>query len=294
MRLSLYAGMYMLSSSKEYLQALRDGKYLLFLEWPIFISEHYKMADDSQDADDTVNLIAFEWLNNGFCEEDAKKLALLSAVHDLPIRPLRGNLSYAIISLSIAVFQCMVYQNNNLQALYMSNDKMNRKQVMKFMSSKAVEKATFVDYLQIEQEKFDQWVSEADAKVVEKIFDRIYQVTGVIHCVDDYLTQLQGTDLPGDQLKPSRVSLIIRLFKYLNEQKEMTAEVKDEIAVYVNKIREMHPADFEDEYLKEISPPSFIDTTLRLVNSLSVSFFNILQPPQTPTLTSSQIDTPKV
>ena len=61
----------MLSSSKEYLQALRDGKYLLFLEWPQFIVGLYK--DSQQDADDTINLLAFEWLNNGYCENDAKK-----------------------------------------------------------------------------------------------------------------------------------------------------------------------------------------------------------------------------
>lgn len=128
----------MLSSSSEYIQALREGNYLRFLEWPQFIVHHYATANYTQDADDTLNLLIFEWLNNGFCEDDMKHLVILYAVHDMESRPLRENLSYAVIAISIAAFQCMVYQKNNLQAHYLCKDKMNIKEITTFMKSKTV------------------------------------------------------------------------------------------------------------------------------------------------------------
>src|ERR1700733_3725814 len=105
----------MLSSTKEYLQALHEGKYLLFLEWPQFIAAHYQKEEMSQDADDIISLLVFEWLSNDYSESDAKKIALLCAVNDLATKPIRGSISYALTAISIAVFQCMLYQNNALQ-----------------------------------------------------------------------------------------------------------------------------------------------------------------------------------
>lgn len=122
----------MLSSSKEYLQALREGKYLLFLDWPQFIAEKYKEHSDNQDADDTIHLLVFEWLNNGFNETDAKNIALLYAVHDLSVKPIEGVHSYAFTAILIALSQCMVYQSLNIQDEFISLVEMNKKTVNKF------------------------------------------------------------------------------------------------------------------------------------------------------------------
>lgn len=66
------------------------------------------------DADDTTNSLIFEWLNNGYSEEDAKNLALLHAVYDLESKPLQGKLDYAFKTIIVALFLCMVFHKHNL------------------------------------------------------------------------------------------------------------------------------------------------------------------------------------
>ncbi|AMP88546.1 Lpg0393 family guanine-nucleotide exchange effector [Legionella pneumophila] len=287
----------MLSSTKEYLQALRDGKYLLFLQWPKFIAEYYGKNDKNQEADEMVNLIIFEWLNNGFCEEDIKKFAILYAVHEMESRPLREGLSYALTTISIALFPCMVYLTNNLQKHYINSKKLSSKEVLQLMAmnNTYLEKRQFVELLGQEQDKFFTWVKESDLSAVYKAFDQIYSVTYLKYLIEDYLNLLESAHLPNDQLKSSRISLIIRLAKYLNEQTELTQDVLDEIAVYVKKLWEMQPAEFEEEFLKKISPLSFIDNTVRILTGLSARFFSILQPPAPSLNINSDMDKhPKV
>ncbi|HAU1604539.1 TPA: hypothetical protein JBJ19_06760 [Legionella pneumophila] len=287
----------MLSSTKEYLQALRDGKYLLFLQWPKFIAEYYGKNDKNQEADEMVNLIIFEWLNNGFCEEDIKKFAILYAVHEMESRPLREGLSYALTTISIALFPCMVYLTNNLQKHYINSKKLSSKEVLQLMTmnNTYLEKRQFVELLGQEQDKFFTWVKESDPSAIYKAFDQIYSVTYLKYLIEDYLNLLESAHLPNDQLKSSRISLIIRLAKYFNEQTELTQDVLDEIAVYVKKLWEMQPAEFEEEFLKKISPLSFIDNTVRILTGLSARFFSILQAPAPPVNIDSDVDkNPKV
>ncbi|HAT1821514.1 Lpg0393 family guanine-nucleotide exchange effector [Legionella pneumophila] len=287
----------MLSSTKEYLQALRDGKYLLFLQWPKFIAEYYGKNDKNQEADEMVNLIIFEWLNNGFCEEDIKKFAILYAVHEMESRPLREGLSYALTTISIALFPCMVYLTNNLQKHYINSKKLSSKEVLQLMTmnNTYLEKRQFVELLGQEQDKFFTWVKESDPSAIYEAFDQIYSVTYLKYLIEDYLNLLESAHLPNDQLKSSRISLIIRLAKYFNEQTELTQDVLDEIAVYVKKLWEMQPAEFEEEFLKKISPLSFIDNTVRILTGLSARFFSILQAPAPPVNINSDVDkNPKV
>lgn len=287
----------MLSSTKEYLQALREGKYLLFLQWPQFITEYYGNKDKNQDADEILSLLIFEWLNNGFCEADIKKFAVLYAVHELEVRPIREQLSCSLTSISIALFPCMVYLAQNLQKHYMSSKELSSKEILQLMdkNNMYLDKQIFLNCLGEEQNKFFTWVNEVESAEVKKAFDRIYSVTYLRYLIDDYRIQLEATDLLNDKLKASRLSIIIRLHKYLNEQTELTPEVNDEIEVYVKKIWEMQPAEFEEEFLKEISPSSFIDNAVRFLTGMSARFFNILQPPTPPVNLNSDVgQNPKV
>ncbi len=277
----------MLSTSKEYVQALREGKYLLFLEWPQFIAELYKNGENPQDADDTINLLVFEWLNNGYCEEDAKKIALLFAVSDLPSKPLKNNLSYAMTAISIAVFQCMVYQENNLEDHFLSKEKINRNEIKKLMTSPIaywqestlvhLDELAFQHLLAKQQVTFFAWVDSMPSKEIENACDQISPLTNLRYLVEEYSTQLEISDLANDQLKSSRLSYVKRLALYLNGQSELTSLVTAEIELYVNKIREMRPADFEIDYLLTLSPQSF-DTTWRMITRIGMSFFKIIQP----------------
>jgi hypothetical protein len=279
----------MLSSSKEYLQALREGKYLLFLEWPQFIVELYKEGNNPQDADDTVNFLIFEWLNNGYCEEDARKIALLYAVSDLPSKPLKNNLSYAITAISIAVFQCMTYQSENLQDRFLSKEKKNREQIRKLMTDPIeywnestlvnLDVSTFQSLLAKQQVIFFTWVDNMSSKEVESACETISPITELRYLAEEYSTQLEVREITNDLLKSSRLSVVKRLMLYLNGQSELTSSVKAEIELYVNKIKAMQPADFEKEYLFALSPLSF-DKTWQMITSLGLRFFKIIQPVQ--------------
>ncbi|MGL5743177.1 MAG: hypothetical protein ACRCXC_11915 [Legionella sp.] len=104
-----------LTSSSEYLQALREGKYLLFLEWIDFIAQKYNCTNYLI-ADDAENFLIYEWLSSGYKEVDAQNIVTLYAVYDLESKPLRGKLDYALKSIVIALFICMVFQKHHLSS----------------------------------------------------------------------------------------------------------------------------------------------------------------------------------
>jgi hypothetical protein len=269
----------MLSSSSEYIQALREGNYLRFLEWPQFIAQYYATANYTQDADDTLNLLIFEWLNNGFCENDLKHLAVLYAVHDMESRPLRESLSYAVIAISIAAFQCSVYHKNNLQAHYLCKDKMNIKEITTFMKSKTVHmnNTLFAEKVTAEQLRFFSEVEAIDKNAVNKAYEKINSIVQLRYLIEEYRRNLDIAVLPQDQLKSTRLSLIIKLGSYLEEQMELTSDVTEKIAFYVKKIGDMNPAAFEEDYLTTLSPLSFTDNTWKLVTDFGLRFFSVLQ-----------------
>lgn len=275
----------MLSSSSEYIKALREGKYLLFLEWPQFIAEYYKEGEVGQDADDTVNLLVFDWLNNGYCDEDAKKVALLFAVHDLKVQPLRGSLAYALTAISIAAFQCMVYHNMHVQAQFLSKEKMTLDKIIKLMKGPidGLDKSNFESLLLKQRASFFTWVEKMDSTQVEKARIQITSITDFRYLVEEYISAFLDVEISNglhDELKVSRFSVVKRLARYLNEQTELTVVVKEEIATYVNKIREMKPADFENKYLLRLSPILLEDNPWKTITVFGISFFNLLQPTQ--------------
>ncbi len=271
----------MLSSSKEYLEALRAGKYLRFLEWPHFVTQHYYQDKTLPDADDLLNLIVFEWLNNGFCEEDAKKIALLNAVYELESRPLRGNLNYSLTTISIAVFQCMVYESNGLKHRFISEEVKSRTEILKFMkrSMACIDEPTFKDHLEKEQNRFLGWSTTASPQTVETARIQISAITATRYILEEYIFTLEACKVMDDPLRISRWSMAKSLTVFLNDQTELTPLVTEKIGLYVNRIRELKPTQYEEDYLNSISPLSVLDNTWRFVSTFSVGFFNLLQKP---------------
>lgn len=282
----------MLSSSKEYLQALREGKYLLFLEWPQFIAAHYSKDSKPPDADTTVSLLVFEWLNNGFCEADAKRIALLCAVSDHPSKPIRSVIDYALTAISIAVFQCMLYQNNKLHDRFLCQEELDMQRVIALMERvmSTIEKAAFEQLLIKQQITFYGWVDVTPSEETEVITRQMSSIVGLRYIAEEYSTQLEVYKADSDLLKGSRLSVVKRLVSYLNEQTEMTAGVQLEIDTYIAKIKEMQPADFERHYLSSFAAPSVLENTWGIIASIGVSFFKLLQPIQNSPIATHQPD----
>ena len=286
----------MLTSSYEYLQALREGNYLLFLEWPQFVAEHYSDSSKLQDADGTLNLLVFEWINNGYCEEDAKKIALLFAVSDLESRPIKGYLSYALTAIGGAVFQCMLYCNNNLHTQFVTKEKMGQQKINHLMNG-PVNGANQVDLeilLNEQQTIFFAWIEGANSVEVHKAFLKISPIADLRYLIEEYIIDLEASQIPGDELKSTRLSVVKRLALYLNEKTELTLEVKEEIASYVRKIRELKSAPFENKYLINLSMPSLEDNikdnTWEIITTIGLGFFNLLQLNKLPVLDVNPIN----
>lgn len=265
----------MLTSSREYLQALREGNFLLFLEWPQFITQHYSKEKKTIDADTTLKLIIIEWSKNGFCLDDVKQMALLTKASELNSALLRSNLSYAFISLSIAMFQCMTLQADE------SSDSTS--------SSSSEEPVAESKRIASEQEAnahalFASIQESIDDKLAIQTFKRIYSIAQYRYLADEYTLVLENIRNHEDELLPSRLSLVKRLASYLNEQMEYTEQVKDEMGLYIKQIWDMQPTYFEKYYLNAIYRLSIVDNAWKLVTDYGLTFFRILQPSSSPRL----------
>ncbi|CAM2823766.1 helical bundle domain-containing protein [Legionella worsleiensis] len=282
----------MLSSSHDYLQALRHGHYLRFLEWPQFIVQHYATQDHPIGADEAINLIIFEWLNHGFCEEDIRHMALLTAVYDLDTNPIRAELAYAFTSLSISLTSCMVYQSTNLQRNLIKSEPVTARDITLLIREQgdALDGCYFAEQLELENRRLQRYKESLDKDLVIGTYEQINAMTQPRYLTDEYITVLEHAQIANDQLHPSRLSLIKRLAQYLKEQTEYTEQVKEEIGVYVARLWEMNPAPFEEEYLNALSTGTSIANLWKMAVSYGLMFFSILQPSTLPSITDETLD----
>ena len=265
----------MLSSSSEYIKALREEKYLLFLEWTDFIAYKYSKELKLLDADTMANLLLFEWLSNGYSEEDSRKLALLFAVYDLDSKPLQGKLDYALKLISGALCVCMVFQQHDLQIKSVPITLHGINQLIK-QNIDLLDPIVYQTSLAEMQSQFFKWVEGADRKEIEIAFQKINPITKPRYLLEDYILHLERMKINDDALYTSRISMAKRFLGYLYEQTELNIEVTEEIAHYANKIREMHPAEWEKVRLDTISPPSVLENTWHWVTELGMGFFSVV------------------
>lgn len=263
----------MLSSSFDYIKALHEGKYLLFLKWVDFITDKYELMS----ADDTVNFLIYDWLNQGCGELDVQNLSVLCAIHYLEEKALQGKLDYALQSITIALFICMVFQKKGLHMVLSPEKKVCRETVNQLVEEKMLQlnPFTYKELLDDMQSQFYQRVNKVDKKQVADEFQKIYAITKPRYLLEEYILYLERLKLKDDALYISRLSMANRLLVFLYEQTEMNFEVSREIANYVNALRELHAGKEELDRLDSISPPSILENTWRWVAGAGITFFHI-------------------
>ncbi|RUR07058.1 helical bundle domain-containing protein [Legionella sp. km772] len=278
----------MLSSTSEYLHALRAGNYLLFLEWPRFIVQHYKTTIlNEQSADELVDLMIFEWLNHGYCEEDAKLIALLSKLNDREPKPLAGDLEYALISISIAALQCMIYQSMNLTNKILCKERKSRREVLELMSGNSIAPSILEPALKIQHANFLQWIKLTTTSEVDVALGKIMPLLNLRQTVRRYLDALERPSSVNDELKATRLSVLRRLNTFLYEQTVLNSKVRYEIDGYISKLGDLAPQKFEEVYIMELTSSPLLKTTWRVLMDLGFSFFQLLD---TQTSTNSSIN----
>ncbi|MDI1352165.1 MAG: helical bundle domain-containing protein, partial [bacterium] len=185
---------------------------------------------------------------------------------------------------------------------YRCEDKKNKTQITQLMMSNNIllEKKLFESSLEKEQATFFLWAKDIENDELVKVVYLVTDIVNLRYCIEDYVNTLERAELPLDELKSTRLSVIKRLNNYLAEQTELTDAVKKQIANYVTLIREMQPALCEKQFLNIMSPPPLMDTIWPIVTSMGITFFNLIQAPvedpssldSTTTKSSTQIPSP--
>lgn len=281
----------MFSSSFEYLQALRDGDYLYFLEWPAFIAQKYGGKKEFG-ADALLDCLIFEWLDLGYIEEDIENITILYAVYEREYSPLEaGKYAYPLMTLMTAFFSCMSYRFYSLHE-HALHGAMNVKQVMSLMEKKAsqIEKDLLNQSNALMRTDFMNKIHLVDQALVDAVEKKILAITRPLSYLEKYihalsLVQAQGA---GNSLLGARLALAQRFYSYLRIQNELTDETSQELHVYVNAIRVKQPEVWEEEYLQMICPSTLIERTVSIFTSLAPRFFTFVGLNETPDMSTAE------
>lgn len=231
-----------------YIQALRSGAYLKFLDWPRAIMSANERQ--RQDADNAVALLANEWLSD-FCDEDVTKVAELYAFSELPSKPFQGNIAYALTSISMAVLHCMVCKTGKNE-----ND------------------PDFGEEMSAQQEIFDSRVQAVTEEQKQRLHQQLMPMLTRRYKVDAYITHLNTSSSTVDALQGTRLSVAIALAKYLGSETEYNEGVIKEVDTFVSKLRELNPTVLEQqEYLNFLAKPQMLFSGYQMMANLSVAFF---------------------
>lgn len=269
----------MLGSTREYLQALRAGNYFLFLDWPRFLGQQYKKSKHVElNGDDLVDLIIYEWLNNGYGEEDAKLFALVTKLNDKTPKLFSGEQEYALVSLSIAVLHCMIYCHLQLADKLLMKEKKSEEEILRLMNAHSIAEEVLEPELGRQHALFLQWVESTSTERVEEAFNKLQVLLKFRQLVHDYLEVLENTRVEGDDLRLSRLCVLQRLRHYLDDQVDLGPAVRAKIDVYANKLSELAPQAFEERYLLELSSAPLLKASRRSLFDLGFSFFRLLLP----------------
>ncbi len=96
-----------MKTRNNYLHALREHDYLLFLQWPS------ALASPDAASDSILEQLTNEWLALGYTCADGKLVALLYRFYQEHAHYLSQDLQYAITTLSIATMHCMREQEGD-------------------------------------------------------------------------------------------------------------------------------------------------------------------------------------
>ncbi|MDP3267479.1 MAG: helical bundle domain-containing protein [Legionella sp.] len=273
----------MLTSTIEYLQALRSGDYLRFLEWPSFIAHHYKNEDYVLNVDEITDLLVFEWINKGFETVDMNHLTLLETVYNLDSKPIRGKLDSAFSSIMMAAYRIMIYQNHNLIDCYYSPPHIHTAaEVIRFMVSneKRSSHLNFTEEWNALNKKISSLQSELNLAEIEKAKNKIVAIAEFRYEIEDYLLALEGAKGLNDKLLISRMGVISNLAVKLSMETEITDEVKIALDTAVESVCKMQPASFEKRFLKFLSPTAYTEAVANVWTfsaQIGMTFFNYLQ-----------------
>lgn len=135
---------------------------------------------------------------------------------------------------------------------------------------------TYKKRLEDMQTQFYLYVKGADQKEVLDAYKKIRAITKPRYRLENYILHLERIKIKDDELYATRLSMAKRFLGYLYEQTELTSEVAEVIATYVNSLRELRPGQEELACLDKICPLSALENTWRWFTGIGIGFFSLV------------------
>ncbi|WP_058533083.1 helical bundle domain-containing protein [Legionella saoudiensis] len=272
----------MLSSSSEYLMALRERDFLLFLEWPNFVAKKYGKPGEPLGGDALMDCLVFEWLSYGFRDEDIEHMTILYAISELTTLLHSGILMYQLMTTTSALFSCMAFQALQLDVTTFPLG-MNERDIFKFMDKKTRIDGSpnlFNERVSLARQDFLKQTSLVKESQVYASCKKIYDINFVLHQVGEYKDNLYREEdkEKGNSLCYTRLGIVEAFQSYLKKQTELGDKVLSEINDYVTLLRKSQPKKWEEKYLDQIAPPSFFMQVSKTLLTYCAFFFSKIIP----------------
>lgn len=253
-----------MASSLEYIQALREQNYLKFLEWSTFLLEHYQLLEHGFSTDELLDLMAFDWLECGFCSDDLKAIAVLNCVHETKPEFYPQKTAYDLVSVTLAALHCMA---------------LSRKRLVTETYPKSVrEKIAFIEANKVSLDESQEAFDTLKANVEQEALLAYASMEPIIRLrtlVERYQEHLQLNKREDDATWETRGEITEGLFRYLSGQPIYTPIVQNEVDKYCKSLRKQGAGPSEALYLDELAP-STSNTTMLTVLTVGYQLFGLL------------------
>ena len=236
-------------STEKFLRLLRQGDYSLILRWLKFLEEHYSLRPEDFSADNIIPLMVFELCNHGFGRDDMVQIEILNAVINSPGNSLPGRMECALTFLISAALQCQVYEEYQLIPFYQTNDSLDGEAVQKWIARNNLiltNKANS-DAIQCKSDMLQTTVPNYQIDAI-KIKANILTIVACQNLCQDYLYMLGKGDAADTRLA-LRVGVVKALHEYLQAEFVITEKLIQKLTGFLNKIRELAPFSWEEDYL---------------------------------------------
>lgn len=251
---------------KDYIQALRSGDYRGFLQWPAFMSKRYGVHD----ADSLVDLLIFHWLQEGFCDEDARGIAAVKTLIYAEDCPLKNEQISAGVNLILVACQCLVFKKNSLVQYYCSDRSMGKDEILQLLQSNPHRLSDKENSRQLLQQ--DGYLNDLARKYSTEI-GLLHEKMRILAAMDTYMDRLEEDELISVEDKALRRGIVLALQNALNDSEGASGDIQRVIKGYYKRLRCLEIQPWEESYFSPIMVKSWTERLLQVSVQVGTTFF---------------------
>lgn len=241
----------MLSSTEEYLGALRQEDYLGALGWIDFLIEKYSLYE--ADADSLIEIAIFELIYQDFRLSDLHHIKRLYVLLYEQVFPFTKEIAYKATLLCNATIQYWVYLDYDLIKLYKvlpaPIEPSSIKLLMQTQSDILDEKKNEEELLK----KFDELnknleLFKKDAFLIRDKIQSIFDCTAILN---NYLTELRRKE--DDVNKSVKTEMVESTYRIISAKTIFDEDVQSTIGQFLKTMSEQELERWEKEFIAKLS-----------------------------------------